>query len=232
MKSGGAGVNSVISNMTVTVNIPADGEMSFFGKISCEQGWDYGYFFIDGTQMGQYTGAGSWGERKFPITAGDHTFQWRYEKDSSVNNNDDCFYVDYITFYRQPEPVGAGWHTYLEGEFNDALRSNLTDQPAFGYHYPTSITGQYNGFLLTKVSMFSDDLYGAVGGNYTCNIYQGGDTPGAGTLVSTQTVDLPVGLGEWVDWDLDTPVTVNGSQDLWVIWQVNVAGGLGYPAGM
>ncbi len=232
MKSGGAGVNSVISNMTVTVNIPADGEMSFFGKISSEQSWDYGYFFIDGTQMGSYTGAGNWGERKFPITAGDHTFQWQYTKDGSVNNNDDCFYVDYITFYRQPEPVGAGWHTYLEGEFNDALRSNLTDQPAFGYHYPTSITGQYNGFLLTKVSMFSDDLYGAVGGNYTCNIYQGGDTPGAGTLVSTQTVDLPVGLGEWVDWDLDTPVTVNGSQDLWVIWQVNVAGGLGYPAGM
>ena len=232
MKSGGAGVNSVISNMTVTVNIPADGEMSFFGKISSEQGWDYGYFFIDGTQMGQYTGAGSWGERKFPITAGDHTFQWQYTKDGSVNNNDDCFYVDYITFYRRPEPLGAGWHTYLEGEFNDALRSNLTDQPAFGYHYPTSITGQYNGFQLTKVSMFSDDLYGAVGGNYTCNIYQGGDTPGAGTLVSTKTVDLPVGLGEWVDWDLDTPVTVNGSQDLWVIWQVNVAGGLGYPVGM
>ena len=232
MKSGGAGVNNVISNMTVTVNIPADGEMSFFGKISCEQSWDYGYFFIDGTQMGSYTGAGNWGERKFPITAGDHTFQWQYTKDGSVNNNDDCFYVDYITFYRQPEPVGAGWHTYLEGEFNDALRSNLTDQPAFGYHYPTSITGQYNGFQLTKVSMFSDDLYGAVGGNYTCNIYQGGDTPGAGTLVSTKTVDLPVGLGEWVDWDLDTPVTVNGSQDLWVIWQVNVAGGLGYPAGM
>ncbi len=232
MKSGGAGVNSVISNMTVTVNIPADGEMSFFGKISSEQGWDYGYFFIDGTQMGSYTGAGNWGERKFPITAGDHTFQWRYEKDGSVNNYDDCFYVDYITFYKRPEPLGAGWHTYLEGEFNDALRSNLTDQPAFGYHYPTSITGQYNGFLLTKVSMFSDDLYGAVGGNYTCNIYQGGNTPGAGTLVSTQTVDLSAGLGQWVDWDLDTPVAVNGSQDLWVIWQVNVAGGLGYPVGM
>ena len=232
MKSGCAGVNSVISNMTVTVNIPADGEMSFFGKISSEQGWDYGYFFIDGTQMGSYTGAGNWGERTFPITAGDHTFQWRYEKDGSVNNNDDCFYVDYITFYKRPEPLGVGWHTYLEGEFNDALRSNLTDQPAFGYHYPTSITSQYNGFQLTKVSMFSDDLYGAVGGNYTCNIYQGGNTPGAGTLVSTQTVDLPVGLGEWVDWDLDTPVSVDGSQDLWVIWQVNVAGGMGYPAGM
>ena len=232
MKSGGAGVNNVISNMTVTVEIPADGEMSFYGKISCESGWDYGYFFIDNVQMGQYTGAGSWGERHFPITAGTHTFQWRYTKDGSVNSNDDCFYVDYVNFYKQPEPLGAGWHTYLEGEFNDALRSNLTEQPAFGYHYPTSITSQYNGFQLTKVSMFSDDLYGAVGGNYTAKIYQGGSTPGAGTLVSEKTVDLPVGLGQWVDWDLDTPVTVNGSQDLWVIWQVNVAGGMGYPAGM
>jgi hypothetical protein len=38
--------------MTVTVDIPADGIMSFFGKISCESSWDYGYFFIDGVQKG------------------------------------------------------------------------------------------------------------------------------------------------------------------------------------
>ena len=232
MKSGGAGVANVVSNMTVTVNIPADGEMSFFGKISCENNWDYGYFYIDNQQMGSYTGAGNWAERKFPITAGDHTFQWRYTKDGSVNSNDDCFYVDYITFYKRPEPLGAGWHTFLEGEFNDALRSNVSDNPSFGYHYPTSITSQYNGFTLTKVSMFSDDLYGAVGGSYTVNIYQGGTAPGEGTLVSSQPVDLPVGLGQWVDWDLNTPVSVSGGQDLWVIYYVNQAGGMGYPAGM
>ena len=232
MKSGGAGVANVVSNMTVTVNIPADGEMSFFGKISCENNWDYGYFYIDNQQMGSYSGAGNWAERKFPITAGDHTFQWRYTKDGSVNSNDDCFYVDYITFYKRPEPLGAGWHTFLEGEFNDALRSNVSDNPSFGYHYPTSITSQYNGFTLTKVSMFSDDLYGAVGGSYTVNIYQGGTAPGEGTLVSSQPVDLPVGLGQWVDWDLNTPVSVSGGQDLWVIYYVNQAGGMGYPAGM
>ena len=101
MKSGGAGVANVVSNMTVTVEIPADGIMSFFGKISCENNWDYGYFFIDGVQKGSYTGASSWGEKKFDITAGTHTFQWRYTKDGSVNSNDDCFYVDYISFYKR-----------------------------------------------------------------------------------------------------------------------------------
>ncbi len=232
MKSGNQQVLSSTSTMQVTVNIPADGEMSFFGKISSEQGWDYGYFYIDGQQMGAYTGESNWGERKFPITAGDHTFKWEYTEDFIISSGDDCFYVDYITFYRQPEPLGAGWHTFLEGEFNDALRSNLTDNPSFGYHYPTSITSQFNGFNLTKVSMFSDDLYGAVGGSYTVNIYQGGAAPGEGTLVSSQPVDLPVGLGQWVDWDLNTPVSVNGGQDLWVIYYVNQAGGMGYPAGM
>ena len=40
MKSGNQQVLSSTSTMQVTVNIPADGEMSFFGKISSEQGWD------------------------------------------------------------------------------------------------------------------------------------------------------------------------------------------------
>ena len=233
MKSTNEGIDGSTSTMQVTVDIPRNGQMSFFGKISSEQGWDFGYFYIDNVQMGSYSGVGSWGERTFDITAGEHTFMWSFYKDDiCCASGDDCFYVDYIRFISDPEPVGAGWHTFLEGEFNDALRSNLTDHPSFGYHYPAGLTQQYNGFLLTKVSMFSDDLYGAVGGTYTCTVYRGGSTPGAGTAVSTLQVNLPVGLGQWVDWDLTTPVNVVGGEDLWVIYTVDAAGGMGYPAGM
>ena len=230
MKSGGAGVANVVSNMTVTVNIPADGIMSFFGKISCESSWDYGYFFIDGVQKGSYTGNGNWGEKKFDITAGDHTFQWRYTKDGSVNSYDDCFYVDFITFYKRPEPAGPGWHTYLESEFDNAYRSNVGD-PSWGYEYPTSVLSQYAGYNLTKVAVFSDDMYGAVGGNFTCNVYVGGSTPATGTLASTITVDVPVGQGAWCEYDLPTAVNVTGSDPIWVLWHVNTYGGMGYPAG-
>ena len=233
MKSTNEGADGSTSTMQVTVDIPRNGQMSFFGKISSEQGWDFGYFYIDNVPMGSYSGVGSWGERTFDITAGTHTFMWSYYKDDiCCASGDDCFYVDYIRFISDPEPVGAGWHTFLEGEFNDALRSNLTDHPSFGYHYPAGLTQQYNGFQLTKVSMFSDDLYGAVGGTYTCTVYRGGSTPGAGTAVSTLQVNLPVGLGQWVDWDLTTPVNVVGGEDLWVIYTVDAAGGMGYPAGM
>ena len=100
MKSGNQGVNSSTSEIQVTIEIPADGQISFYCKISSEGGWDRGYFTIDGAQMDTYGGVGSWGERVFNITAGTHTFKWGYTKDSSVSGNDDCFYVDRITFYR------------------------------------------------------------------------------------------------------------------------------------
>ena len=222
MKSGGSGVANVVSNMTVSVNIPYDGIMSFFGKISSENNWDYGYFYIDGVQKGSYTGAGSWGEKKFDITAGDHTFHWQYTKDGSVNSNDDCFYVDYITFYKRPEPAQPGWHTYCESEFNNAVGSNLTTTPSWAYEYPASfLHTNYAGWNITKVSLFSDNMYNAVGGNYTCRIYVGGNEPAAGTMVSTITVDVPSGQNAWVDWDLTTPVSVTGNDPIWVVWTAN-----------
>ncbi len=223
MVSGGAGIPSVVSNMTVTVNIPADGVMSYFGKISCEQNWDYGYFFIDGVQKAQYTGTSNWAEKSFDITAGDHTFMWQYTKDASVNSNDDCFYVDFITFYKRPEPpqpAEPGWHTYAEGDFNNAVGSNVGTS-RWAYEYPVSLLGSYAGFNMTKVSLFSDNMYSAVGGNYTCTIYQGGDEPMAGTAVSTITVDVPANQNAWVDFDLTTPVNVTGNAKLWVVWTAN-----------
>ena len=221
MKSGNQQVLESTSTMQVTVNIPADGIMSFFGKISCESGWDYGYFYIDGVQKGSYTGEQNWAEKKFDITAGDHTFKWEYTEDFIISQGDDCFYVDYITFYKRPEPAQPGWHTYCESEFNNAVGSNLTTTPSWAYEYPASfLHNNYAGWQITKVSLFSDNMYNAVGGNYTCRIYVGGNEPAAGTMVSTLTVDVPMGQNAWVDWDID-PVNVTGNDPIWVVWTAN-----------
>ena len=98
MKSGGTGIANVVSDMSVTVNIPVDGVMSFWGRISCESSWDYGCFYIDGVQKGSWSGNGNWEQHEYNITAGLHTFKWSYRKDGSVNSYDDCFYVDNIRF--------------------------------------------------------------------------------------------------------------------------------------
>ena len=229
MMSGNYNIANSTSTMEAKVRVPDNGQISFFSKISSEQGWDHGYFYIDDVQIASYSGDGSWGEKTFDVTSGVHTFRWTYTKDGSVNSYDDCFYVDYITFYQALEPVQSGWHTYLGSEFDEAYRSNVGD-PSWGYEYPISIMSRYVGFNLTKVAVFSDDMYNAVGGNFTCNVYVGGSTPGAGTLASTVTVDVPVGQGAWCEYDLPTSVYVTGSDPIWVIWHVNTYVG-SYPAG-
>ena len=101
MKSGGAGVAYAESTIKVEIDIPEDGLMSFDSKISSENNWDYGYFYIDNSRKGSFSGAGSWENHEYAVTAGTHTFRWVYKKDVSGNQGDDCFYVDNITFFRQ-----------------------------------------------------------------------------------------------------------------------------------
>jgi hypothetical protein len=162
MKSGGAGVANVVSNMTVTVDIPSDGLMSFFGKISCENNWDYGYFYIDGVQKGSYTGAGNWAERQFDITQGTHTFQWRYTKDGSVNSNDDCFYVDYITFFKQPEPPVPGMTYDFENSTMQGWTSLDADGDGYGWYVASDIMSTGYGHNGSNDCVLSQSYYGGL----------------------------------------------------------------------
>ena len=123
----------------------------------------------------------------------------------------------------------SGWHTYCESEFNNAVSSNV-GQENWAYEYPLDVLEPYIGSRLTKVALFSDNMYGAVGGNYTCTIYVGGEVPEEGTAVSTITVDVPQYMDEWVEYDLIIPVSVTGNDPIWVVWTANTKLG-GYPAG-
>lgn len=110
-----------------------------------------------------------------------------------------------------------GWHTYCASEFNDAI--------SYGTHttvatcYPPDMAIQYAGTQITKVGIFSDDLYNTVGGIYTCSIYLGGETPAGGSIVYTMTVDVPQGLGDWAEFDLSTPIGVTGNETIWIVWE-------------
>ncbi len=124
-----------------------------------------------------------------------------------------------------PEPIVPGWHSYCESEFNNAISC-----VKWCYEYPLSVLAPYEGSTMTKVALFSDKMYGAVGGNYTCNIYVGGQRPEVGELASTITVDIPSSKDEWIECDLEIPVNISGNEPVWVIWQANTPVS-NYPAG-
>ncbi len=110
-----------------------------------------------------------------------------------------------------------GWHTYCTEEFNNAIGGGIPFIAATCY--PPEMAINYAGTQITKVGIYSDTLYNAVGGTYACSVYVGGDTPDEGVIASTITVEVPQGLGDWAEFDLDTPVWVTGNVSIWIVWR-------------
>ena len=96
-----------VSELTLSTNISDDGIFSFFKKVSSEGGYDYLRFYIDGSMENEWSGEVDWSEENYTVSAGQHTFSWKYEKDYSVSNGSDCGWVDYIVVpsSSNPSPV-------------------------------------------------------------------------------------------------------------------------------
>ncbi len=86
------------TDLILTIDILADGEISFYRKVSSENNWDWLRFYIDNVQKGEWSGDAAWNQEAYPVTTGTHTFKWSYQKDGSVSNGSDCAWVDDIQF--------------------------------------------------------------------------------------------------------------------------------------
>ena len=100
MSSSNNGVGSSQSIIEITVNYVVAGTISFYSRVSSEGGWDYGSFYIDGSQMVNEGGPSpnAWAIHSFNVSAGSHTFRWVYQKDSSINGGEDRYFIDDIEF--------------------------------------------------------------------------------------------------------------------------------------
>ncbi len=91
-QSGGISDNQE-SWMQTTVS--GAGTVRFYWKVSSEGGYDYLEFYIDGSLQDRISGTEDWQQMTYAITAsGSRTLEWRYIKDYSVSEGDDCGWVD------------------------------------------------------------------------------------------------------------------------------------------
>ena len=187
MKSTNEGVASSTSDIQITMMVSADGLMSFYAKISSESSYDKGQFFIDGAAKTTMSGTSDWTLKEIPVTAGMHTFKWAYTKDGSVNNNDDCFYIDYINFWYAAPPTPEG---QIFVDFESGMPNNWTTIDADG--------DGYNWGLISE-SYPSDGGYNSVEAAYS---YSWSASSGAlspdNYLVSPQ-IDLGGTVGFWAN---------------------------------
>ena len=86
------------TSLSIMIECFCEGEISFYRKVSSENNFDKLYFYIDGTEKGNWSGEVNWSQITYPLAIGHHELKWTYEKDFSVSSGQDCAWLDNIVF--------------------------------------------------------------------------------------------------------------------------------------
>lgn len=97
IKSGAISDNQS-TEITLTYEVSGNDSISFYHKVSSENGWDKLKFYIDNQELGTWSGSSNWTFARYAVSEGTHTFRWVYQKDGSVSSGEDCAWIDFISF--------------------------------------------------------------------------------------------------------------------------------------
>ena len=120
VKSGGAGIANVTSNLTLRHEAGSNDTISFYYKVSSESGYDKLHFYIDNNEMGTWSGTVAWTKAAYTVSEGTHNYKWSYTKDGSVNNGSDCAWIDYVSLPAARIMAGTAGNDVTICEGNDA----------------------------------------------------------------------------------------------------------------
>ncbi len=92
--------DSQTAGMVLNTIWAIDGTCDFSKRTDSEGSFDYLEFYIDGVLQMEWSGvAGAVTMESFPVTAGNHTLEWRFIKDGSVTSGSDTVFVDDIVLF-------------------------------------------------------------------------------------------------------------------------------------
>ena len=86
--------------ITLTYQVAETDSIAFYYKVSSEGTYDKLIFYIDNQEKGNWSGSVEWSFARYPVTAGNHTFRWKYKKDVSVSSGSDCAWIDFVILPR------------------------------------------------------------------------------------------------------------------------------------
>lgn len=110
-------------------------------------------------------------------------------------------------------PSVGSWFSYV-GDYSSPNVLGIGMPFSWGYMFPAELMNEYKGCSFTEFA-FLDAGEEQFATHYTVNIYIGGDTAPE-TLVSTQEFEITGTVGVVVTFRLDTPVEIDGTQNIWL----------------
>ena len=122
-------------------------------------------------------------------------------------------------------PAVGSWFSYV-GDYSSPQIIGIGMPFNWGYMFPAELMNEYKGCSFTEFG-FLDAGEEQFATSYTVNFDLGGDTA-PGTLVSTQQFEITGTVGDVVTFRLDTPVEIDGTQNIWLTFYHD--GSIQYPA--
>ena len=115
--------NNQYAKLKLQIDVVDDGPLTFYVKTSTEEGYDLLEFYVNSFLIQKWSGEEDWMQYTHDMTKGTYALEWRYRKDSSGSEGEDCVYLDDICF----PPVSVT--TMLESVTN--LRYNIENEDVF-----------------------------------------------------------------------------------------------------
>ena len=122
-------------------------------------------------------------------------------------------------------PSEGSWFSYV-GDYSSPQIIGIGMPFNWGYMFPAELMSEYKGCSFTQFG-FLDAGEEQFATTYTVNFYLGGDVAPQ-TLVSTQQFEITGTVGDVVTFRLDTPVEIDGTQNIWLTFYHD--GSIQYPA--
>jgi len=73
------------TSLYISVTVQQTAPLSFYYKVSSESGYDKLRFYIDNSEMDNWSGEVAWSQASYSLSAGTHTLKWEYTKDFNTN---------------------------------------------------------------------------------------------------------------------------------------------------
>lgn len=89
--------NNYTSKMSITLSCASEFVLSFYRKVSSENGYDKFFLYVDNDMKDEASGNVDWTYVTTTIPAGTHTIKFSYEKDYSQAQGQDCAWIDNVS---------------------------------------------------------------------------------------------------------------------------------------
>ena len=137
----------------LTTEVSGEGTLSFWWKVSSEQGYDKLAVSVDGTESANISGERGWVQKTISVTGnGTHTVVWTYRKDSSVSNGFDCGWVDEVAWTSATTVRSPLTYTNLKGAAH-ANPSAYEEGTALTFSDPSAVRGYaFTGWTPARIT--------------------------------------------------------------------------------